>query len=202
MSTNFGIIANGNVAVSNPPVTPPPPLVISPGQAAPVGGYQLALYDPISYEPFLVHTYYQTYLVQSQKPNPVIYHDMMADLDAFKQKGYIAAVSGFGIDLLNYPSPEFQRWLLSVGATMEQWKKFRGYPDKGGNACYVVVGKQGFAPGHAIEMLQAVYSVTWMNEPYLFNMNPSALGLTYGRTAQKTVGQRGFGTLVSPEKKD
>ncbi|APA97131.1 hypothetical protein NS506_03075 [Nocardia seriolae] len=202
VSTNFGIITNGNVAISSPPVEPPPPHVIKPGQAAPVGGYQLALYDQNTYAPFMVHTYYQTYLGgHTLKPNPDIYKAMMADIDAVTQRNYVAAVTGFGIDLQNYPSPEFQRWLLSVGANLEQWKKFRGYTDTGGSACYVVVGKQGTAPGHAIEMLQAVYSPSnWMQEPYLFNMNPSALALTYGRTAQKRAGTHSYGSLLPPAK--
>ncbi|GAA2509473.1 hypothetical protein GCM10010198_78350 [Nocardia seriolae] len=146
----------------------------------------------------MVHTYYQTYLGgHTLKPNPDIYKAMMADIDAVTQRNYVAAVTGFGIDLQNYPSPEFQRWLLSVGANLEQWKKFRGYTDTGGSACYVVVGKQGTAPGHAIEMLQAVYSPSnWMQEPYLFNMNPSALALTYGRTAQKRAGTHSYGSLL------
>ncbi|GAB2511250.1 MAC/perforin domain-containing protein [Nocardia heshunensis] len=201
VSTGWGIITNGNVAVASPPVEPPPPHVVGPGQVAPVGGYQLALYDPHTYEPIMCHLYYQTYLgQQSLKPNPAIYHAMMTDLNKVTQHGYVAAVSGFGIDLQNYPSQEFSNWLLSIGATMNLWKKFKGYDYKAGSCCYVVLGRQGSVQGHAIELLQAMYSpANWLEQPYLFNLNPSALGLTYARTANKALGQRGYGSLVLPE---
>ncbi|WP_067707626.1 MAC/perforin domain-containing protein [Nocardia yamanashiensis] len=198
VSTSWGIITNGNVATPNPPVTPPAPTVIAPGQAAPVGGYQIALYDPVSFEPVMSHLYYQTYEPHSLVPDPSIYTAMMNDLNSVGSRGYIAAVSGFAIDLLNYPSQDFSHWLMSIGATMAAWKKFVGYPDKGGSACYIVLGRHGAAPGKALEVLQAVYSPSdWLQEPSLFNMNPSALGLTYGRTAVITSGNHIHGSLAT-----
>ncbi|MCU1643156.1 MAG: hypothetical protein JWN03_3431 [Nocardia sp.] len=199
VSTTWGIIANGNVAIAIPAVEPPPPTVVGPGQAAPVGGYQLALYDPLTFEQLMVHLYYQTYLPNTLTPDPSIYKAMMADLNAVNRSGYVAAVSGFGIDLLNYPSQDFQHWLLSIGATMQGWKKFIGYNNKGGSACYIVLGRQGAAPGFALEILQAVYSPnSWLEEPYYFNMDASAVGLTYGRTASTGSKSHALGSLAQP----
>ncbi|QLY33759.1 hypothetical protein H0264_17340 [Nocardia huaxiensis] len=198
--TGWGILANGNVAVPNPPVTPPPPTVVAPGQAAPVGGYQLALFDQLTFEPIMSHLYYQTYEPNSLSPDPSIYTTMMNDLNAVTARGYVAAVSGFAIDLLNYPSQDFQHWLLSIGATMAGWKKFIGYPDKAGSACYVVVGRQGAAPGMALELLQAVYSPNdWLNEPYYFNMNASVVALTYARTANAISKEHTIGSIAEAE---
>ncbi|MFB7716120.1 MAC/perforin domain-containing protein [Nocardia sp. NPDC056100] len=197
VSTSWGIITNGRVATPVPEVDPPAPTVIAPGEVAPVGGYQLALYDSTTFEPLMVHLYYQTYQPNSLTPDPAIYKAMMKDLNGVKSTGYIAAVTGFGIDLLNYPSQDFQHWLLSIGATMQGWKKFVGYPDKGGSACYTVVGRQGSAPGLALEILQAVYSPnTWLAEPYYFNMNASVVGLTYARSATAATKNHAIGSVA------
>ncbi|MEV6770486.1 MAC/perforin domain-containing protein [Nocardia sp. NPDC051030] len=199
VSTSFGIITNGDVAIPNPAVDPPAPTVVSPGVVAPVGGYQLALYDPVTFEQIMVHLYYQKYQPNSLSPDPSIYKAMMADINTVGRKGYLAAVSGFAVDLLNYPSQDFQNWLISIGATMSGWKKFIGYPDKGGSACYIVLGRQGAAPGFALELLQAVYSSSdWLQEPYMFNMNASAVGLTYGRTSTSLSKTHVVGSLALP----
>ncbi|MFD0000112.1 MAC/perforin domain-containing protein [Nocardia sp. NPDC127526] len=196
VSTSWGIIANGDVAVPNPAVNPPAPTVVSPGVVAPVGGYQIALFDPLTFEQLMVHLYYQTYQPNSLTPDPSIYQAMMTDLNAVTQKGYIAAVSGFAIDLLNYPSQDFQHWLLGIGATMQGWKKFVGYPDKGGSACYIVLGRQGAAPGMALELLKAVYSPSdWLSDPWAFTMDVSGVGLTYGRTANTVTSHQIVGAL-------
>ncbi|MFI1916420.1 MAC/perforin domain-containing protein [Nocardia sp. NPDC020380] len=201
VSTSWGIIANGTVAVPNPPAVPPPPTVVQPGVVAPVGGYQIALYDPLTFQAFMVHLYYQTYLPNSLQPDRGIYQTMLNDLNAVSRRGYIVALSGFAVDLQNSPTPDFNNWLISVGCTGAAWKKFVGYNLKGGSGCYVVVGRQGAAPGQALELLKAVYSPSdWLQQPYVFNIDSSAIGLTYGRTATTLTDRETRGSLPEPHK--
>ncbi|MFJ4653473.1 MAC/perforin domain-containing protein [Nocardia sp. NPDC088792] len=200
VSTSWGIVTNGNVAVPDPAVTPPPPTVVSPGVVAPVGGYQIALYDPLTLEPFLVHLYYQTYLANSLQPDRGIYEVMLKDLKAVTKKGYLAALSGFAVDLMNTPTNDFNNWLISVGCTGQAWKKFVGYNNKGGSGCYVVLGRQGAAPGQALELLKAVYEVSWVDQPYYFTIDSSAIGLTYGRGANVLTDHEARGALPEPPK--
>jgi len=198
ISTRWGILVNGTVIQPYPPVTAPPPDVLGPGQVVPVGGYQIALLDPDTYQPLMSHLYYQTYPPGTDVPDHGIYNAIMADIDTIGPNTYVAVVVGFAIDLLNYPSQAFSQWLMSVGATMTGWKKFIGYNYKGGLSNYVCVGRQGFATGQAIESFEAVYSPsTWLDEPYLFTMDPSVLVLTYGGTGLSVTGPRAFGSLAA-----
>jgi len=104
-------------------------------------------------------------------------------------------VVGFSIDLRNYPSPAFQQWLLSVGATMQAWHKFIGYTFKGGLSQYVVVGRQGLVPGSATETMKAVYETNWMAQPSLFTMEAMSVVLTYGGSELSSSGAVAFGSL-------
>jgi hypothetical protein len=195
ITTSWSIQVNGTIARPQPPVIAPPPDVIAPGVVIPVGGYQIALLDPVSYEPLMSHLYYQTYIAETEVPNPLIYDEIMADIDTIPPETYVAVVVGFAIDLRNYPSRAFSEWLMSVGATMTGWQKFVGYNLKGGLSNYVCVGRQGFAPGHAIESFQAMYDTTWMEAPYLYSMYASAVVLTYGGTDLTVAGPAAFGSL-------
>lgn len=200
ISTSWSIQVDGTIVRPQPPVIPPPPDVIAPGTVIPVGGYQIALLDPVSYEPLMSHLYYQKYIMDTEIPNPVIYDEIMADIDAIPPETYVAVVVGFSIDLRNYPSPAFSAWLTSVGATMTGWQKFVGYTLKGGLSNYICVGRQGLVPGQATESFQAVWDVTWMEAPYLFSMYASAVVLTYGGTNLSVSGPSAFGSLAEPPK--
>lgn len=146
----------------------------------PIGGYQIALLDPVSFEPLMSHLYYQSYLPDSLTPDPAIYDAIMADINTIPPDSYVAVVVGFAIDLRNYPSQSFSQWLLSVGATMTGWHKFIGYTFKGGLSNYVVVGRQRLVPGSAVENFKAVYESSWVNQPYLYTMEAMSVELTYG----------------------
>lgn len=195
ISTNWGINVDGIVTQPNPPVAPLPPVVIAPGTVIPVGGYQIALLDPVNYQPLMSHLYYQTYVPDTDEPDPAIYDAIMADIDTIPPETYVAVVVGFSIDLRNYPSPAFQQWLLSVGATMQAWHKFIGYTFKGGLSQYVVVGRQGLVPGSATETLKAVYDTNWMAQPSLFTMEAMSVVLTYGGSELSSSGAVAFGSL-------
>ena len=192
ITTNWGINVDGIPMQPNPPVIAPPPVVISPGTVTPVGGYQIVLLDPVTYQPLMSHLYYQTYFEEIEEPDPAIYDAIMADIDEIPPSTYVAVVVGFAIDLRNYPSQAFQQWLLSVGAEMDAWHKFIGYTKKGGLSQYVVVGRQGLVPGSATENFKAVYETTWMAQPYLFTMEAMSVVLTYGGSE---LGSSTFGSL-------
>lgn len=201
ITTTWGIRVNGIVTRPQPPVIAPPPDIVRPGEEViPTGGYQIALLDPVTYEPLMSHLYYQKYILDTWMPDPVIYDEIMADIDAIPPDTYVAVVVGFAVDLRNHPSPAFSQWLMSVGATMTGWQKFVGYNFKGGISQYICVGRQGFAPGHAIECFEAGYQPNWIEAPYMFTMDASAVVLTYGGTDFSAAGPNAFGSLAEPPK--
>lgn len=55
-------------------------------------------------------------------------------------------------------------------------------------------------PGHAIECFEAGYQPSWIEAPYMFTMNASAVVLTYGGTDLSVAGPHAFGTLAGPPK--
>ncbi|HLK02194.1 MAG TPA: MAC/perforin domain-containing protein [Streptosporangiaceae bacterium] len=196
VTTSFGINVNGIITQPDPPVVQPPPDVLAPGEVVPIGGYQVALLDPVTYEPLMSHLYYQAYLPDSLNPDPAIYDTMMADISTVPPNTYVAVVTGFAIDLRNYPSQAFYQWLLSVGAEMKAWQKFIGYTFKGGLSQYVVVGRQGLVPGSAIENFKAVYESSWIDQPYLYTMEAMSVVLTYGGSDLSASGALSFGSLA------
>lgn len=196
ITTSWGTIINGIVTQPNPPVIAPPPDVLAPGEVIPVGGYQIALLDPVTYEPLMSHLYYQTYLPNTSTPDPAIYQKIMADIDKVPPNTYVAVVAGFAIDLRNYPSQPFSQWLLSVGAKMTGWHKFIGYALKGGISNYVVVGRQGLVPGAAIENFKAVYATNWLSQPSLYTMEAMSVVLTYGGSQLSASGAFSFGSMA------
>lgn len=196
LSTSWGILVNGTVTRPQPPVIAPPPHVIAPGEVVPVGGYQIALLDHHTYEPLMSHLYYQRYLPDTEIPDLAIYEQIMDDIDTIPPSSYVAVVVGFSIDLRNYPSQPFSQWLMTVGAEMTGWHKFVGYTEKGGISNYICVGRQGLVPGTAIEVFQAAFQPTWMEAPYLFAMNASAVVLTYGGTDLSVTGSHAYGSLA------
>lgn len=202
ITTSWGINVNGIITQPNPPVVQPPPDVLAPGEVVPIGGYQVALLDPVTYEPLMSHLYYQSYLPNSLNPDPAIYDAMMADINTIPPNSYVAVVVGFAIDLRNYPSQSFSQWLLTVGATMTGWHKFIGYTFKGGLSNYVVVGRQGFVPGKAIENFKAVYESNWMNQPYLYTMEAMSVVLTYGGSELSADGELASGSMDELVKAD
>jgi hypothetical protein len=196
ITTSWGIIVDGIINQPDPPVVQPPPDVLEPGEVVPIGGYQIALLDPVTYEPLMSHLYYQSYLPDTQTPDPAIYDAIMADISAVPPSTYVAVVVGFAIDLRNYPSQSFSQWLLSVGAEMTGWHKFIGYTFKGGLSNYVVVGRQGLVPGTAVENFKAVYESSWVDKAYLYTMEAMSVVLTYGGGDQNAHGALASGSLA------
>lgn len=196
ITTSWGINVNGIITQPNPPVVQPPPDVLAPGEVVPIGGYQVALLDPVTYEPLMSHLYYQSYLPGTLTPDPAIYDEIMADVNAVPPDSYVAVVAGFAIDLRNYPSQSFYQWLLSVGATMTGWHKFIGYTFKGGLSNYIVVGRQGLVPGTAVENFNAVYESSWVEQPYLYTMDTMSVVLTYGGSQLSDSGALASGSMA------
>ncbi|HVZ96678.1 MAG TPA: MAC/perforin domain-containing protein [Chitinophagaceae bacterium] len=165
--TSSSIILNGSIISPDPVVPQPPPTIWHWGNgvniAVPIGGFQIAFFDPTSFEVLMSHIYFtdNTSLQTEQQ----VYATMMKDIDAVTQTGYLCVVSVFGMDLMNYPSPAFATWLSTCGAALTDWKKYISFCGSPGLISYVCIGKQGLLPGGATEACSL--TTDWADNPWL-----------------------------------
>ena len=107
-----------------------------------------------------------------------VYDALMKDINAIgPNTKYLCAVSGFAVDLLNYPTSEFANWLISCGANLEEWKKHLTYTSTPAMVSYAFVGRKGLLPGNGLEELSLVYN--WSNPRGNINADVSLMAMLY-----------------------
>lgn len=174
-TTHSGIIVNGKIFSPDPPVTPPPPYLPSGSDyIRPVGGVQIALFDPATLDPIMNHIYYEDQVDMSHQQQ--IYADIMEDIKNITADNYLCAVSGFAIDLRNYPTQDFVTWLASCGGALTEWKKYLTFSGYAGILSYVCIGKKGLMPGKAVESF--IMTTNWYRAPN-YSINTSGMALLY-----------------------
>ena len=178
--TSSSILINSKVITPKPHVPVPPPQVWhqpnSPRIVVPISGFQVVLYDPITFEVLMSHMYYLDNSSMAAKKK--VYDTMMKDINAIGDNTpYMCAVAGFAIDLLNYPTTAFANWLISCGADLSDWKKELSYTSTPAMVSYVFVGKRGLLTGSGTEQLSLVYN--WTAPRGNINADASIVAMLY-----------------------
>lgn len=157
-TTNATMICNGNI-ISPDPVTQPP----TTPSGYPIGGLQVALLDSDTQEVQMCKLYYQDN--NDFNNQPLIYTDMLADIQQYGQGNYICVVTAFAVNLMNYPTADFANWLYSCGAALSGWKEYIGFTGSPGMVSYTCIGKKGLMPGQADEDFSC--TIDWYDDPWV-----------------------------------
>lgn len=189
-TTSSNIMVNGVLIAPEPPEPAPAPYVGY--YITPVGGYQLAVLDPVDLSPILSAVYYQG---DPRQPDTFhqLFDDIMADVADITQTDYIVVIAGFAVNLESYPTPQFCNWIASCGASMEGWKQYIGFTGSPGLACYVFIGRTGLLPGGAIERFGA--NTDWADYPTADNTDVNGIAMIYADTAITALGNVARGSL-------
>ncbi|APR87855.1 hypothetical protein A7982_13204 [Minicystis rosea] len=190
-TTSSSVIVEGTSVRPIPEEVPPPPFSAG-GVVAPIGGHQVALLHADTLEPILSWTYYQDW--SSHDASLKMYDAIMTDVGRVKESGYICILSGFGIDVRNYPTAAFCEWLSTCGAAMNGWKQYVGYTSTAGLASYVVIGKQGLLPGGALESFAV--ATDWIGHASESSLDISSLLLLYADSSLDVGGKDAFASIA------